>query len=101
MLELILALLGVLGVSFWALGAPFGSLGVTLWSKVALDCDSVGFWEPFRLHFERFWRLLGVIWELLGRFLKIHCSFLAETCGIVRMHENLHKMHVFRRFSGS
>ena len=91
-------LLEGLGVSFWALGAPFGSLGVTLWSKVALEGDSGGFCEPFGLHFESFWRLLGVIWELLSRVLMIYCGFLAEKCGIVEMHENLHKMHVFRRF---
>ena len=80
------------------MGAPFGSLGVTLWATVGPEGDSVGFWEPFGLDFESFWGLLGVIWELLGRLLRIDCGFLAETCAIMRMHENLHKIDVFRRF---
>ena len=52
---------GILGGHFWLLGAPFGSLGVTLWSKVAPEDDFAGFWEPFGLHFESFWWLLGII----------------------------------------
>jgi hypothetical protein len=94
----ILLLLGSLGGSFLAFGDPFGSLGVTLWSTVGPEGDSVGFWEPFGLDFESFWELLGVIWELLGRCLRIHCGFLAEKRGIVEMHEHLHKIHVFRWF---
>ena len=92
------ALWEVLGEHFGFLWAPFGSLGVTLWFQVALGGDSGGFCEPFGLHVESFWMLLGIIWELWGRLLVIHCSLLAEKCGIVEMHENLHQMHVFHRF---
>ena len=83
--------LGGRGGSFLAVGDSFGSLGVTLWSTFGPEGDSVGFWEPFGLHFESFWGLLGVIWELLGRLLRIDCA-------IMKMHENLHNINVFRRF---
>ena len=93
---LILVLLEGLGGSFLVVGTPFGSLGFTLWSTGGPEGDSVGFWEPFGLHFDRCWVLLGLIWELLGRLLRIDCGFLAETCAIMKMHENLHKIDVFR-----
>ena len=95
---LILLLLEGLWVSFLAVGTPFGSLGVTLWSTGGPEGDSVGFWEPFEVHFDKIWVLLGLIWELLGRLLRIDCGLLAETCAIVKMHEHLHKIDVFRRF---
>ena len=87
-----------MGGHFWLSGTPFGSLGVTLWATVGPEGDSVGFWEPFGLHFESFWGVLGVIWELLGRLLRIDCGFLVETCAVMKMHENLHKLNVFRWF---
>ena len=87
-----------MGEHVWLLGAPFGSLGVTLWAPVGPEGDSVGFWEAVGFHFESFWGPLGVIWDFFARLLSIDCGFLAETCAIMKMHENLHKIDVFRRF---
>ena len=90
--------MGASGGHVWLLGNPFGSLGVNLWATVGPEGDSVGFWEPFGLDFESCWGLLGVIWELLCRLLRVVCGFLAETCAIMRMYENLHKIVVFHTF---
>ena len=80
-----------LGGSFWESWGHFVG-------PVGPEGDSVGFWEAVGLHFESFWGPLGVIWDFFGRLLSIDCGFLAETCAIMKMHENLHKIDVFRRF---
>ena len=94
----------LLGSRFDAFGGPwevmFGSWGLLLGGLGSLCGPQLGP-KAIRLvsgsHLGSILRGFRYFLELLGRLLSIDCGFLAETCAIMRMHKNLHKIDVFRR----